>query len=302
VGASYSTNQPAFALDNGVVYLRGAMSNGTSTHAFTLPPGFRPSAMIWVPVNQANATKGRLQIDTDGKVYVSAEFNIWGNAQGFTSLDGVSFTVKPTGYSTIPLKNGWQAYTRAPAVQDTGTYIRLQGSMWSSGTSNYAFNLPVGFRPSAPVYVPVDLFNAAKGRLYIDTAGDVYVQAENNMQDAYGFTSLEGVTFAKSGSGFLALTGSNGWTNYGTRGPAVTNRNGVVMLQGALRTSGTNMNALFLPEEYRPATSVYVPVDLCGAKKGRVLIKPDGWVTVQPQASVGDAQCFTSLEGVQFGI
>jgi hypothetical protein len=45
---------------------------------------------------------------------------------------------------------------------------------------------------------------------------------------------------------------------------------------------------------------VYVPVDLCDATNGRLLIETNGTVIVQADTVFSNAQCFTSLDGVSF--
>jgi hypothetical protein len=60
--------------------------------------------------------------------------------------------------------------------------------------------------------------------------------------------------------------------------------------------------AFTLPPAFRPATNVYVPVDLCDANKGRLDIAPSGVVSVQAEGSFSDAQCFTSLDGASFAL
>jgi hypothetical protein len=47
-------------------------------------------------------------------------------------------------------------------------------------------------------------------------------------------------------------------------------------------------------------TNVCFPIDLCGATKGRLLIQNNGAVTVEPEGSFSNAQCFTSLDGASF--
>jgi hypothetical protein len=98
------------------------------------------------------------------------------------------------------------------------------------------------------------------------------------------------------------LTLVNGWTNYGngTASAAVANISGIVHLKGAIHTGGDNAAAFTLPLADRPAARVYVPVDLCNAHNGRLNITPSGVVSVQPEGSWSDAQCFTSLDGVSF--
>ena len=81
----------------------------------------------------------------------------------------------------------------------------------------------------------------------------------------------------------------------------MSNINGVVHLKGAIATTGTNPVPFTLPVGFRPATSVYVPVDLCNATNGRLFIHPSGVVTVQAESgNFSNAACFTSLDGAWF--
>jgi hypothetical protein len=156
------------------------------------------------------------------------------------------------------------------------------------------------------VYVPVTLCNSNKGRLFIQPTGVVSVQAKAGaFANAQCFTSLEGASFALSTAGFTALTLQNGWINapFATRDAAVTNISGMIRFGGAMATGGNDGIAFTLPVGFRPATNVYVPVDLCSAAKGRLVIQPTGVVTVQAEAGAfSSAQCFTSLEGASFAL
>ena len=67
----------------------------------------------------------------------------------------------------------------------------------ASGSDSTLFTLPPAFAPPTAVCVPVDLCNAANGRLFITTDGTVQIQAENNFTDAQCFISLDGAFFAK---------------------------------------------------------------------------------------------------------
>jgi hypothetical protein len=97
----------------------------------------------------------------------------------------------------------------------------------------------------------------------------------------------------------LAL--ENGWTNgpYGTGSAKVEMGAGIVSFSGAIATSGTNPVAFTLPQAFRPAYNVFVPVDMCNGTNGRLEIAPGGDVTVEAQ-DWSNAQCFTSLDGVSF--
>ncbi len=100
----------------------------------------------------------------------------------------------------------------------------------------------------------------------------------------------------------VALKLINGWTNapFGTSLAKIEALSGVVRFKGAIATTGTNPAPFILPAAYRPATDVYVPVDMCNATNGRLYIQPTGAVTVQAETSFSNAQCFTSLDGVSF--
>ncbi|MFO0687901.1 MAG: hypothetical protein U0900_04295 [Myxococcota bacterium] len=101
IGAPFSTSPPAATLVRNTVHLKGAIGGGTSSTPFTLPPILRPLANVYVPVDLCNANKGRLQIQPDGSVFLSAQSN-FADAQCFTSLDGVSFPVpEPTGIAVL---------------------------------------------------------------------------------------------------------------------------------------------------------------------------------------------------------
>jgi hypothetical protein len=94
----------------------------------------------------------------------------------------------------------------------------------------------------------------------------------------------------------------NGWTNapFGTSNAAVSLVSGIVHFKGAIATGGTNPVPFTLPKALRPATAVYVPVDLCNANNGRLFIQPSGVVTVEAEQNFSDAACFTSLDGASF--
>jgi hypothetical protein len=99
------------------------------------------------------------------------------------------------------------------------------------------------------------------------------------------------------------LTLKNGWTNapFGTSNAAVSLVSGIVHFKGAIATGGTNPVPFTLPAAFRPATAVYVPVDLCNANNGRLFIQPSGKVTLNEEGSTfSNAACFTSLDGASF--
>jgi hypothetical protein len=303
-GAPFSTAVPAAALDcSGIVEFKGGMSTtGTNVAPFTLPAGLRPPANVYLPADGVDAAKVRIYIASTGLVNVYPQ-GVATDSTEFTSLEGVSFPVSSAGYTPLTLQNGWAQYSgaRAPAVANVGGMIRFQGAI-SAGTTTSVFSLPAGMAPPTITYVTADLFGGAKGRLVIMPSGAVTVEAQNVFSDAQGFTSLEGAWFALSSSGYTPLTLQNGWTTYsGTRAAAVSLSNGIVHFQGAIGTTGTILQPFTLPGGFLPAASIYTPVDLCNATKGRLDIQPNGSVTIEAEGeTTTNATCFTSLEGVSF--
>jgi hypothetical protein len=209
-------------------------------------------------------------------------------------------------FTALTLVNGWANYgngSASAAVANIHGIVHLKGGIKTSGTNPVPFTLPAGDRPAHDVYVPVDLCFGDNGRLAITPTGSVTVEAEGGTwSNAQCFTSLDGVSFAKSASSFTPLTLHNGWVNYGsgTASPAIRNISGIVHLEGAIQTKGTNQVAFTLPPGDRPAYRIFVPVDLCDGTNGDLAIQA-GSVSVEAEGgNWSNAQCFTSLDGVSF--
>jgi hypothetical protein len=187
-------------------------------------------------------------------------------------------------------------------VQEALGIVQFRGAI-ASGTSPVAFTLPVAFRPATTVYVPVDLCNANKGRLVIQSTGVVSVQAQKAFSDAQCFTSLDGASYAPNPTGFTAIALINGWSGspFATSSPAAKVIGSRVHFKGAMATSGTNNRPFTMPAGFRPAMDIYIEVDLCNANKGRLHITPAGVVDVQAEnGTFSNAQCFTSLDGAWY--
>jgi hypothetical protein len=290
---------------SGIVQFRGAIATGgTNPQPFTLPLSLSPATDVYLPIDLCNATNGRLHIKPSGAVDVEAEGGTFSNAQCFTSLDGASFAPNSTGFTALPLINGWinaPFATSNAAAKLINGIVHFEGAIATAGTNTQPFVLPKAFRPLTDVYVPVDLCNATNGRLHIQPTGVVFVEAAV-FSNAQCFTSLDGAWFAPKPPGFKALTLINGWTNapFVTSNAAAENAYGLVYFKGAIATTGTNAQPFTLPVGFRPVTSVFVPIDLCGATKGRLFIQTNGVVTVQAEGAFSNAQCFTSLDGASF--
>ncbi|MBV9648473.1 MAG: hypothetical protein JO043_13480 [Candidatus Eremiobacteraeota bacterium] len=111
---------------------------------------------------------------------------------GYSASPNITFT-------TLTLLNGWTGGpfgTSVPAVAKSKGLVYFRGAMSTTGSNAVAFVLPSGFRPSAAVYLSVDMCDASYGRLFIDTTGTATVQTAT-FSNAQCFTSLDGVFFAQ---------------------------------------------------------------------------------------------------------
>jgi hypothetical protein len=300
--------KPAVADISGIVTFKGDMfTNGTNPVAFTLPKNFRPATSVYVASPLCGANKGRLWIQPNGVVIVQAEGGNFANAQCVTGLDGVSFAKSATSFTALKLQNGWKNApfgTSSAAVRIISGIVHFKGAIWTNGTNPLAFTLPKAFRAPGVVDLPVDLCDANKGRLQIWPSGVVYVYSEKSFGAEACFTSLDGATFAVTARFFTPLKLQNGWQNYGAAyKPAVRLSSGIVQFEGAVRTKGDPFHTVLftLPKSLRPATSVYIEIDLCYGNNGRLYIQPTGEVRMYAEnGKASYAQCFTSLDGAWF--
>jgi hypothetical protein len=184
------------------VHFKGAIATtGTNAEPFALPVGFRPATDVYIPVDLCNATNGRLHITFTGVTDVEAKGGKFSNAQCFTSLDGAWFAPSASGFRLLTLINGWTDApfsTSSAAAENAYGLVYFKGAIATVGTNAQPFTLPVAFRPVTNVWVPIDLCNATKGRLQIQTNGVVTVQAAGGtFNNAQCFTSLDGASFVQ---------------------------------------------------------------------------------------------------------
>lgn len=308
--APFSTTRSSVEIVTGVVQFKGAIGNGTSAVAFTLPAAFRPLTDVYIAIDLCNATKGRLHITPAGVADIEVPLTgTFADGQCFTSLDGASFALRSTGYTALTLVNGW---TNAPfstsdaEFREVSGVVHFKGAIATGGTNPVPFTMPAGVRPATDVYIPVGLCNSAGGRIHISSSGlvDIEVPASGTFSDAQCFTSLDGAWYVPSAAGYKPLTLINGWTNapFSTSNAAAGNAYGLVYFKGAIATPGTNAAPFVLGPAFRPLHDTYVPIDLCNATKGRLYIQSSGNVIVMQEEGTpfSNAQCFTSLDGASF--
>jgi hypothetical protein len=302
----FGTGAPAWAVRSGVVYLSGSVfqTSGTDQVLATLPAAARPSKTLFITVYTLDDTQGYLVI------YPSGQIEAWSspasNAQGFTSLAGVSYPAPALALHKLALKNGWvssqgQYTTGDPSYAVSDGVVHLSGSLHQiSGTDANFGVLPPAARPAHTMYLAVYTYDGTMGLLEVDQNGHLAAYDGGAQQ----YTSLAGVSFpVPEAAHKLAL--DNGWQPaQGTGDPAYSVTNGVVYLSGSVRqpTSGNEILTV-LPTGARPKHDLYIKVMVYTpggvAQAGTVFIAPDG--TVQAYSSpASNAEQFTSLAGISF--
>jgi hypothetical protein len=89
---------PAAAVDaQGIVHLRGAIKNasgGTANTQFaSMPSQFLPSSTVYLVATLVNENTGRVEVFSDGGTFVLPTSGNEATAAGFTSLDGLTYTL-----------------------------------------------------------------------------------------------------------------------------------------------------------------------------------------------------------------
>jgi hypothetical protein len=110
--------------------------------------------------------------------------------------------VKDLTFQPLTLKNGWIGNCSgagAPGIaKSVEGIVHLRGGICQTpGSSDPAFTVPVGFRPSKPEFLVVDLLSGYTGRITIATNGDATVVPDPDHPNvsSSGFTSLAGVSY-----------------------------------------------------------------------------------------------------------
>jgi hypothetical protein len=300
---SLVTGTPAWAIGNGVVYLRGAIKqtvHSGSDIVAQLPQIAWPTHNLYLQVYTSSAVPGVLYIGADGSVEA-----YYGNSATFTSLAAVSYTTKTVKSGNVALKNGWlssqSSYdTGNPAYSVSNGVVYLSGSMHTGGTSRLAFVLPKAARPAAGMYISTYTFDGSTGWLHIQSTGQVYAEGTG----ATAYTNLANVSFPVASTKWHRFTLTAGWKSgagqFHTAAPAYTVINGVVYLTGSMHqpVSGTGLWT-FIPAPARTTGDVVeIEADTSKGSTGSVAMTNSlGLVGSEP---FSNARAFTSLAGIAY--
>jgi hypothetical protein len=226
--SNWNTGDPAYCVDNGIVYLSGSLKNpvGGGIEFAALPPQALPTSNMVMAVYTYGGSVGQLTILSNGEMYATG-----GSATQYTSLAGISFPVAGTALTLMNLtpldqSPGWQSAqsqygTGDPAYVVTNGIAHYTGSMTAISTPN----IDKGFVTDTPGPTPDSCldFNVYT---YGDYVGDLRIwPPTTNHPDDYGMrvygtgsatlTSLAGVAFPVQGhAAWQALNLQAGWTPY----------------------------------------------------------------------------------------
>jgi len=308
----FNSGDPAWAIHDGVVYLRGVMDQSprgfSASNTFAvLPKAARPARKLYLTVD-ADGVYGDLVIYPTGVMDVSSAAPL--EAKSFTSLDGISFPASPTTGHTLTLLNGWQSGqqfgTGNPAFWQKNGVVYLLGSLRApSGFSSKNFAvLPPGAHPARVLYINTEGYGGAPERITIGTNGAMTVLSSQGDN----FTSLAAISFPAAPTTGHKLTLINGWqssqSQYGTGDPGYWVSNGIVHLVGSLNQNPSDFDAQFavLPTAARPAHELVLPTYTNEGAFGYVIILPAGQIYVLNLGSDTSAKLYTSLANIAYPV
>lgn len=297
------TGHPGWAINNGVVYLRGAIKQTgpiTDEVFATLPKGDRPTRNLYIQVFTMNTQPGSLLITPKGNLEA---FN--GNARLFTSLASVSFPTSAIKGHQLTLKNGWSSSqstynTGDPSYAVSKGVVYLTGSLGGGAIGKTAFILPPAARPAHIVYLSVYTLSGHLGGIVeLFTNGHVQIYGSS----ASGYTSLANISYPALGAQWHKFTLLDKWksadSTYGTGAPAYTVIDGVRYLGGSLIASNAP-NGLWtrLPAVTRSPSVLEIEVYTFGGGTGGIAVTNSlGLVASTPFTNAED---FTSLGGIAY--
>jgi len=299
--SSLVTGKPAWASQNGVIYLRGAVkqpNSGASATFATLPTAARPAHNLYIQIYTQSDTPGILYIGADGTMEAFS-----GNAYTFASLSAVSYPAAAITSHKLALENGWASSqsvygTGNPAYSVSKGVVYLSGSL-HGGTSPLAFVLPKAARPAQQMWISIYTFDGSTGFVQILPTGQVEVEGTG----AASYASLANICFPVASTTWHTFKLVAGWksgaTHFNTAAPSYAVINGVVYLTGAMfQASGNTGLWTDLPVAARSKDVLEIEVYTVNGTAGGVAITNSlGLVSSNP---FSNAETFTSLAGIAY--
>ena len=295
---SLITGRPAWALRNGIVYLRGAVKqtiSGGSGIIATLPAAARPVHDLYLIVYTSQEAPAELYLRHAGELEAYG-----GNSESFFSLAAVSYPTAAVTTHPLALRNGWTSDqpvygTGNPAYAISNGVVYLAGSL-HGGTSQVAFTLPKAARPAHGMYILVYTLGGTYGWVRILPTGRVEIGGTSSA----GYTSLAGISFPVATTRWHRFKPEAGWhsgaSKFGTADPSYAVVNGIVYLDGSIYQAGGSTGLwTSIPAAARPADVLEIEVYTANGTAGAIAMTDNfGLVASVP---FSNAQQFTSLAG-----
>jgi hypothetical protein len=302
--AKLATGTPAWAVQDGIVYLRGAVSNANpaASEEFATLPGYaRPAHDLYIQVYTSGAVAGTIVVDASGSLEA-----LHGNATAFTSLASVSFPLASVASHKLKLINGWKSgqsmfNTGDPAYSVSDGVVYLSGSLiQATGDLNVPVRLPKAARPAHLLYRSVYAFEGQTGAVAITPTGEVEVFGPASAS----YTSLAGISYPVASTKWHKFTLENGWssgaTKYHSAAPSYVVINGVVFLDGTMyQASGSAATWTAIPATARTADAIEIEVDTYRISTGGIGLTKAGMVS---NSTFSNSQAFTSLGATSYPV
>jgi type II secretory pathway pseudopilin PulG len=296
----------------GVIVLKG-MVRGGSGQIGILPPGYRPSMSVMFTTT-SNQSGSRIDIGSNGSIYMSIGNNAWISLDGIEFMPGTGTAPTVAPYTAGTFANGWGNYSPAsgdPSWQGAGYMldgagrVQLTGLIRNGATTSGTpmVTLPAGFRPSDYMHVLNDDGNAPT-HFSIDSSGNVLAKGYGavylSLQEMFYPTGR--TTGPDCTTQWCALPMINGWKHYGApySTPQYTKgTDGIVMLKGLLN-GGSSASAQIgtLPAGYCPKeTSLQAAASNGVWSRLDIIRNGDGTCGIYPSAG---STAWVSLDEIRY--
>jgi hypothetical protein len=299
-GPSFPVGNAAYSIINGVVYLTGGIKriSGAKDEFAVLPKAARPVHLEYLPVISLGIASAAVDIWPSGKMNA-----FYGDAAGYTSLDGISYPAAGTRWHKLALTTRWTSAQRSfgtgdPAYTVRGGIVYLSGgAIGKSPLSLDIAILPPGARPRYTLWIRAYTFGGAVGTLLI--LPDGAIQAFGGISGS--FLSVAGISFpdAKFKWHKIALSGWQSHTSLsGTGDPAYGIAGPIVYLNGSMTQTTGSIIFAATPAAIRPRHELNIEVLTELSTYGQIQVtKPSLYVESVPAIN---AEEFTSLGGVSY--
>lgn len=302
LGAEYYSQPAAFLSPNGWVTMRGILKHTAATTAnlllFTLPPGWRPQQNMLFPNYAIDSGMGvqAIQVKTNGQVLLAVPTL----ANTEQSLANICFNIN--AYSPLTLTSPFTSLDPTnmgvPSIyKSPDGIVHTAGGIQGGTVSNTAFLLPSGYtsiEANTEFHFPTANSNGGFAYSNISTVGNAY---RPRITAAQYLTSAKWIA---AGSPLDTLTASlqNAWANYGGAFPvakATKTSDGMVMLNGLIKSGGLGTTAFTLPPGWRPRRNI-IYTGVAADAFARIDVTLEGYVL--PVA--GGAASWMALDGIMF--